>query len=121
MSALSTARVIGSPGYPLDEARLLAAAGEAFRRAHDPGGVTRQLAAIQVSGDRTERLWGIVASTLVVHGEADPLVQPAGGRATAAAIPDARLLTFPGMGHDLPRQLWPQLVDEIAAHAAAAG
>jgi pimeloyl-ACP methyl ester carboxylesterase len=56
--------------------------------------------------------------TLVLHGEADPLVRPAGGRATAAAVPGARLVTYPGMGHNLPPQLWPALVDEIAAIAA---
>ena len=120
-SALAAAEVIGSPGYPLDEARLVATTSEAFRRAYDPGGVDRQLAAIHASGDRTERLRGIAAPTLVLHGEADPLVQLPGGQATAAAIPQARLVTFPGMGHDLPRQLWPRIVDEIAAHTIAAG
>lgn len=114
-------RVVGSPGYPLDEARLRAVAAESFRRANDPGGFARQFAAIQASGDRTERLRGVVAPTLVLHGEADPLIQLPGGQATAAAIPGARLVTFPGMGHDLPRQLWPQVIDEIATHAAAAG
>ena len=51
--------------------------------------------------------------TLVLHGEADSLIQPSGGGATAAAIPGARLLMCPGMGHDLPRQLWPAIIDEI--------
>jgi pimeloyl-ACP methyl ester carboxylesterase len=55
--------------------------------------------------------------TLVVHGEADPLVRLPGGQATAAAVPGARLLTFPGMGHDLPRELWPAIVDAVARHA----
>ncbi len=119
-SALAGARVYGSPGYPLDEARLLAATAAAFRRARDPGGVARQFAAIQASGDRTERLRGIVAPTLVLHGDADPLVQLPGGQATATAIPGARLITFPGIGHDLPRPLWSRIIDEIAAHAAAA-
>lgn len=112
-------RVVGSPGYPLDESRRRATVIASFRRSNDPAGVTRQFAAIQASGDRTEHLRGIVAPTLVLHGEDDPLMQPAGGKATAAAIPGARLVTYPGMGHDLPRQLWPQIVDEIVAHAAA--
>ncbi len=120
-SAVAVSRVIGSPDYPADEARLRAAAAEAFRRASDPGGFTRQLAAIQVSGDRTEGLRSVAAPTLVLHGEADPLVQLPGGQATAAAVPGARLVTFSGMGHDLPRQLWPQIISEIASHAAAAG
>jgi pimeloyl-ACP methyl ester carboxylesterase len=60
------------------------------------------------------------APTLVIHGEADRLVAPSGGRATARAIPGARLLTIPGMGHDLPRGAWPQIIDAITDHAAAA-
>jgi len=59
--------------------------------------------------------------TLVLHGEADPLVRAVGGRETAAAIPGARLVTFPGMGHDLPRELWPAIIDEIRAVANRAG
>ncbi len=111
--------VIGSPGFPLDEAGLDARGREAFRRANDPAGVARQLAAIHVSGDRTERLREVAVPTLVLHGEDDPLVQIEGGRATAAAVPGARLVTYAGMGHDLPLALWPQIVKEIAAHARA--
>lgn len=113
-------RVIGSPGFPLDEAGLRERGREAFRRANDPAGVTRQLAAIHVSGDRTERLQQLAVPTLVLHGEDDPLVQLDGGIATAKAVPGARLVTWPGMGHDLPRALWPRLVDEIIGHAREA-
>ena len=112
-------RVVGSPGYPLDEAALDARGREAFRRAHDPAGVARQLAAIHASGDRTERLAALAVPTLVLHGEDDPLVQPDGGIATAKAVPGARLVTYPGMGHDLPRALWPDLTGEIIEHARA--
>jgi len=118
--AVAAYRVIGSPGYPLDEDGLRERAMEAFRRSHDPAGVARQLAAIQVSGDRTSGLASVVVPTLVVHGEADPLVQPDGGAATAAAIPGARLVTYPGMGHDLPRELWPSIVEEIVSQARQA-
>jgi pimeloyl-ACP methyl ester carboxylesterase len=111
--AVSTYRVIGSPGYPLDEAGLRRNAGLAYDRAFDPPGVVRQLAAIHASGDRTEMLGGITAPTVVLHGADDPLVQVAGGEATAAAIPDAKLVTYPGMGHDMPRQLWPDHLAEI--------
>jgi pimeloyl-ACP methyl ester carboxylesterase len=117
--AVEAFRVVGSPGYPLDEAGLAARGRESFRRANDPAGVARQLAAIHVSGDRTERLRSVGVPVLVLHGEADPLVQIDGGRATAAAIPGARLVTYPGMGHDLPRDLWPAFIDEITAHASA--
>lgn len=110
-------RVIGSPGYPLDEAGLDARGREAFRRANDPAGVARQLAAIHASGDRSERLAALAVPTLVLHGEDDPLVQLDGGIATAKAVPGARLVTYPGMGHDLPRALWPEIVGEIVSHA----
>ncbi len=118
--AIATYRVIGSPGYPLDEAWLSAIAGEAYDRAYDPPGVARQLLAIHASGDRTPALRGLDVPTLVVHGEDDPLVQVEGGRATAAAVPGAELLVVPGMGHDLPRELWPQLVEAISSIAARA-
>ncbi|HEX6498904.1 MAG TPA: alpha/beta hydrolase [Micromonosporaceae bacterium] len=114
-------RVIGSPGYPHDEAWLREAAAQAYDRAHDPAGVRRQLAAIAASGDRRAGLANLRIPALVLHGEADPLVRPSGGRATAAAIPGARLVTYPGMGHDLPGDLWSTFADEIAALAATSG
>jgi pimeloyl-ACP methyl ester carboxylesterase len=111
--AVATYRIIGSPGYPLDEPELRRIAGIAYDRAHDPAGVVRQLAAIQASGDRTESLRTITAPTVVLHGEQDPLVQLAGGQATAEAIPGAKLVTYPGMGHNEPRELWDSFVAEI--------
>jgi len=114
-------RTIGSPGYPLDEVWLRDTGRRAYQRGHsDAGAVPRQLAAINASGDRRSGLAGVRVPTLVIHGEADPLVQPAGGRATAAAVPGARLVTYKGMGHDLPRELWPAMQDEIAKLAASA-
>lgn len=118
--AVNTYRVVGSPGYPLDEEWLRAMGEESFRRAIDPAGVVRQLAAILCSPDRRPGLAALTVPTLVIHGDADPLVQPEGGRATADAIPGARLVTYPGMGHDLPEPLWPELVGEIAEHARTA-
>jgi pimeloyl-ACP methyl ester carboxylesterase len=111
---------IGSPGLPHDATDLHELATTSYERDHDPTGPGRQLAAILASGDRTPQLRGIKAPTLVVHGSADPLVSPSGGRATARAIPGAKLMTIPGMGHDLPRAIWPQLIDALAelAHRA---
>ncbi|MEU4544054.1 alpha/beta fold hydrolase [Nonomuraea dietziae] len=124
--ALEVWAVIGSPGYEMDRERIAKVAGLAYDRAYDPAGTARQLAAILASGDRTEGLGGLRMPALVIHGEADPLVQIAGGRATAAAIPGATLLTYPGMGHDLPRPLWEEIMDAVTAvqgrpSAAAAG
>jgi pimeloyl-ACP methyl ester carboxylesterase len=112
---------IGSPGFPRDEEDLRRHAAMAFERGHDPAGAGRQLAAIIASGDRTADLGRIRVPTLVIHGTKDKLVNPSGGRATAKAIPGARLLMIEGMGHDLPRGAWPQIVDAIAENAARAG
>jgi pimeloyl-ACP methyl ester carboxylesterase len=119
---LDVFRTIGSPGYPLDEAWLREVGRRAFHRGNaDAGAVPRQLSAINASGDRRTGLAGVRVPTLVIHGDADPLVRPAGGRATAAAVPGARLVTYPGMGHDFPRELWPSIQDEIAKLAAQHG
>ncbi|MFI6387421.1 alpha/beta fold hydrolase [Nonomuraea sp. NPDC050547] len=116
--AQRTWAVIGSPGYDLDTERIALLAGLAYDRAHDPAGTARQLAAILASGDRTERLARLAVPTLVLHGEDDALIPVAGGHATAAAIPRSRLVTFPGMGHDLPKPLWSRFVEEITKHTA---
>ncbi|MBS2937966.1 alpha/beta fold hydrolase [Nocardioides sp. J2M5] len=118
--ALEVYRVIGSPAYPLDETRLADVARRAYARGYDAAGVARQYAAILASPDRRPGLRELDVPTLVIHGEDDPLVQVAGGLATADAVPGARLVVVPGMGHNLPEPLWPQLVDDVAAHARAA-
>ncbi|HEV2975036.1 MAG TPA: alpha/beta hydrolase [Solirubrobacteraceae bacterium] len=112
---------IGSTGLPRDPEEIRALAGISYERDQDAAGPGRQLAAIIASGDRTRELRKIVAPTLVIHGTADPLVHPSGGRATAKAIRDAKLMTIAGMGHDMPRAAWPELVDAIAENAARAG
>jgi pimeloyl-ACP methyl ester carboxylesterase len=115
--AVRTFTVIGSPGYPFDEERVRRVAGRSYDRGHSAAGVLRQLHAITASGDRTRALREVRAPTRVIHGASDPLVRPAGGRATARAIPNARLKLIEGMGHDLPRQLWPVFAEEIAGTA----
>ncbi|MCW3030621.1 MAG: alpha/beta fold hydrolase [Solirubrobacterales bacterium] len=112
---------IGSTGIPRDPDEIRELAALSYDRDHDPAGPGRQLAAIIASGDRTRELRKVVAPTLVLHGTADPLVRPSGGRATARAIAGARLNTVEGMGHDLPRAVWPRLIDAIAENAARAG
>jgi pimeloyl-ACP methyl ester carboxylesterase len=111
---------IGSPGMPRDPEELREFASLSYERDHDPAASGRQLAAIIASGDRTEELRSIAAPTLVIHGTADALVRPSGGRATARAIKGARMLNVEGMGHDLPRVLWPELIDAIVDNAARA-
>jgi len=109
-------KTIGSPGFPFDEAAVRERAGAAYDRAFHPAGATRQLAAIVTQPDRTLSLGSVTAPTLVVHGTDDPLVAPSGGEATAAAIPGARLLLVPGMGHDMPEELTGRFVDELTVH-----
>jgi pimeloyl-ACP methyl ester carboxylesterase len=112
--------VIGSPGFAPDLEATRELAGDSFDRALDRRGSGRQLAAILASGNRTQALAAITAPTLVIHGTEDRMVAPSGGKATAKAIPGARLELIPGMGHDLPRDLWPRITKLIADQARAA-
>jgi len=111
--ALNSARTIGSPGFPLDEQAVRDRASRSFDRAFDPPGVARQLVAVLASPDRTPQLRELAVPTLVIHGADDALIGVSGGRATAAAIPDAELVIIEGMGHDLPRAVWPELAGHI--------
>ncbi|NYJ04464.1 alpha/beta hydrolase [Petropleomorpha daqingensis] len=113
--AVDTYRVIGSPGFEFDEQALRDRAALSYDRRYNPAGVARQLAAILTTADRTADLRGVDVPTLVVHGEQDSLVDVSGGRATAAAVPGAELLLIDGMGHDLPRAVWPEVTDRLAA------
>lgn len=115
---LANWRQTGSPGYPFDEDRLRRRVSESWDRRYDPAGSGRQFAALLAAPDRTAALAAVAVPTLVLHGEADPLIGVSGGRATAQAIRDARLVTYPGMGHDLPEALWPAFIDEIGRTVA---
>jgi pimeloyl-ACP methyl ester carboxylesterase len=109
--------MIGSPAYPADEERTRALAAATYDRCHYPAGTTRQLGAIMASGSRTAELRRLDLPTVVIHGEKDPLVPLRAGVATARAIPGAELIKIPGMGHDMPKELWPTYVDAIAKNA----
>ncbi|HVR90526.1 MAG TPA: alpha/beta hydrolase [Novosphingobium sp.] len=111
------ARTIGSPAYPAPETRLRDRVTRDFNRSFSPFGTMRQYAAIMADGDRRERLKAITAPTLVIHGEADPLVPVEGGKDTAKSIAGAKLHLIPGMGHDLPIELVDEVADAIAGVA----
>jgi pimeloyl-ACP methyl ester carboxylesterase len=113
-------KLIGSPGFERDDDELRELAGLSWDRGVDPAGFARQLGAIIASGHRLEDLKKIRVPTLVIHGKADKLIRPSGGRATARAIPNARLELIDGMGHDLPRGVWPRILDGIEQNAARA-
>ncbi|MGB7418386.1 MAG: alpha/beta hydrolase [Erythrobacter sp.] len=110
-------RNIGSPGFPPDPDLQRDRVRASVRRSVYPPGLPRQLAAIIDDGDRRERLAQITAPTLVLHGEADPLIKREAGEDTAKHIAGAKLVTLPGWGHDLPLELTDRIADEIATHA----
>ena len=118
--SVELAHTLHGGGFPFEDERVRRVAARSFDRAYHPGGVRRQLIAIWLSGDRTAALRELHLPALVIHGDADPLVPVDGGRATAAAIPGARLEIIPGMGHELPRPVWPRVIDGVTALAAAA-
>lgn len=97
--------VWGSPGYPESQAQRRTMAEAVHDRCHFPEGVSRQMLAAIEDGSRVERLAGVSAATLVIHGSDDPLVLPAGGEDTARSIPGAELQLIPGMGHNIPDSL----------------
>ena len=113
-------RMVGSPGFPVDEARVRELAAATHDRGHHPTATGRQLAAIMASGDRTEQLRRLRVPTVVIHGTDDPLVPFRGGVATARAIPDAEFIAIPGMGHDLPHEVWPKVIDAVARNTERA-
>jgi pimeloyl-ACP methyl ester carboxylesterase len=111
--SIKSARTIGSPAYPFDEAYLRERSISDMQRSFNPQGVARQMAAIQATGDRRAKLRQITAPTVVLHGRADPLVPLAGGEDTAANIAGAELRVIDGMGHDMPPQLYDVFIDAI--------
>jgi pimeloyl-ACP methyl ester carboxylesterase len=116
--AVANARAVSAgTAFPFDAEGVRRAAARNFDRAYHPKGVGRQFAAILAAGDRTPALRQIRVPTLVVHGEADQIVGVSGGEATAAAIPGARLLRVPGLGHELPPGFWPTLADALVDNA----
>jgi pimeloyl-ACP methyl ester carboxylesterase len=115
--SVNAARVIGSPAYPANEERLKTRVRADLARSFSPTGIARQMGAILASGDRRAKIANVKAPTLVIHGEADPLVPLEGGKDTAATIEGAKLLTIPGMGHDLPLELVEQIAGAIAGIA----
>lgn len=108
--SLAFARRIAGTGYPFDEDSHRRVILDEARRAYDPAGVGRQIAAMAVAGDRRPRLATITVPTCVIHGADDPLISPACGRDTAAAIPNADFLFIEGMGHDLPPEFYRDVI-----------
>ena len=116
--AVANTRAISTgTAFPFDEEAVRRGAARGYDRAYHPKGTGRQFAAILAAGDRTRALGEIRAPTVVVHGGEDQVIGVSGGEATAAAIPGARLLVIPGLGHELPPGFWPTLADALVENA----
>lgn len=115
--SLKSWRVLAGDHFAFDKEQVLQKANRIFERGLSPAGTARQLAAGLASGSRVEALKGVTTPTLVIHGDADPLIRVEGGYETAEAIPNAKLIIIEGMGHSLPIETWPQVVAAIAEHA----
>ncbi|MFD4479159.1 alpha/beta fold hydrolase [Streptomyces sp. NPDC058471] len=104
--------------HPVDMGRFIAAepAAQSYDRACRPSGIGRQLGAMVLGGSRADALRELRVPTLVMHGLDDTLIDPSGGKWTAGLVPGAKLLLIPDMGHDRPRELWPEIIDAVAAH-----
>jgi pimeloyl-ACP methyl ester carboxylesterase len=120
-NAVRVTRITGSPAYPAPEDRIRAEALEGYDRSYYPAGIGRHFAAILGSGSLLRYDRQITAPTVVIHGKADKLMRPFGGRAIARAIKGARLVLFDGMGHELPRELWDDIVGELKTTFAESG
>ncbi len=116
---LEAARLISGPGFEFDETGARELAELALDRDPDTTGMARQTLAIVTGGSRKEALASVTAPSLVIHGDADPLVPIAGGYDTAEAIPGARMMVIEGMGHDLPEPVWPRVMDAVAELAGS--
>jgi pimeloyl-ACP methyl ester carboxylesterase len=118
--SVGTWSAIGSPDYPMSPQETKARAAETYDRGIDPSGVLRQMQAILAQPDRSKALRKLNLPATVIHGTRDRLIHMSGGRATAAAIPNAELVLVPGMGHDLPEDLWQVYADAIERTAKRA-
>jgi pimeloyl-ACP methyl ester carboxylesterase len=110
-------QVIGSPDYPTSDEDMDLYVDSMLQRGITAKGTMRQMLAIMAAGNREGELSKLTTPSLVIHGDRDGLVNLAGGKATANAIPNAKLKIYPGMGHDFPAQLIPNIVDDIIDHA----
>jgi pimeloyl-ACP methyl ester carboxylesterase len=118
-NSVRISKLNASPGFPTPEEQIRAEAAEAYDRAYYPSGIGRHFGAVLGSGSLLHHDRQIIAPTVVIHGKADKLMRPTGGRAIARAIPGARLVLIDGMSHELPEQVWDQVIGELKTNFAA--
>lgn len=114
---LNWASVANGSAFPADESVIRQRAQAAWERGTYPPGTARQLTAVLASGSRQEALHSLTIPTLVIHGKEDPIIPVEGGIATAEAIPNAKLMLIDGLGHAMPPETWPEIVNAITALA----
>ncbi|WP_406817624.1 alpha/beta fold hydrolase [Mycobacterium sp. M23085] len=119
-NAVRVGNIIGGPRYRVPEEQARAEAAEGYDRSYYPQGVARHFGAVLGSGSLRRYNRQTTAPTVVIHGRGDKLMRPFGGRAVARAIDGARLVTFDGMGHDLPQQLWDQVIGVLTKNFSQA-
>lgn len=112
-SSSRTWQLIASPGFPIDEDKVRARAGETWDRGFSSQGVLRQMLAVLTQPNRTRDLRSVTVPATVVHGLADKMVHVSGGRATSSAIAGSELLLVEGMGHDLPAEMFETFADVV--------
>jgi len=110
---LEGCRALRGGRFPLDEAGIQELARQTYERGVSPEGSLRQLAAILASGSRKEILKSLNIPCLVIHGDSDPLIPVEYAWDTAGTIPGSRLHIIKGLGHELPRQVWPEIVQVL--------
>ena len=120
-NSVRVAKLNGSPAYPTPEEQVRAEAIELYDRAYYPAGIARQFDAILGSGSLLHHDRRISAPTVVLHGTADRLMRPAGGRAVARAIAGARLVLIEGVGHEIPEPVWDEVIGELKTNFATIG
>ena len=115
---VNSLRIIHGSGFPFDEEKARKSVIASYDRSSYRPGYSRQLAAVLATGNRKQALASIKAPTLVIHGSEDPLMPPDGGKDTAEAITEAELLIIEGMGHSIPVEVAPRIIEAITRHAA---
>ncbi|MDX3458539.1 alpha/beta hydrolase [Streptomyces sp. ME02-8801-2C] len=115
---LENEAVCASPGYVQDTAWLRELGGQMYDRDYDPDGILRQMESLDNSPDRAPRLHRVTVPTTILHGDGDRLIGTEGSKVMHGLIADSELAIYPGMGHELPRPLWPQIITQIRDNAA---
>jgi len=114
-------RKVWSPGFPFEEKRVRTLMAESYDRSYYPQGLARQGVAVLAHGYQKSSIASIKAPTLVIHGDKDTLMSVEGGKETAQLIPGSKLLIIEGMGHDMPKAVWPKIITAISNHTIGAG